>query len=51
MNEAPGESTNGSRADKRVYFPRPDGSRIPFKVYSSPEIYQLKQEQIFRASS
>jgi anthranilate 1,2-dioxygenase large subunit len=48
MNETPGESTNGSMAEKLVYFPRADGSRIPFKVYSSPEIYQLEQERIFR---
>jgi hypothetical protein len=48
MNETPGESINGSMAEKLVYFPRADGSRIPFKVYSSPEIYQLEQERIFR---
>jgi anthranilate 1,2-dioxygenase large subunit len=48
MNETPGESTNGFSSEKLVYFPRVDGSRIPFKVYSSPEIYQLEQERIFR---
>ncbi len=49
MNEVglqPG--SNGMRAEKLVYFPRPDGSRIPYKVFSSPEIYQLEQERIFR---
>jgi anthranilate 1,2-dioxygenase large subunit len=35
-------------AEKLVYFPRADGSRIPYKVYSSPEIYQLEQQRIFR---
>jgi len=39
---------NGSGGEKLVSFPRPDGSRIPYKVYSSPQIYQLEQEQIFR---
>jgi anthranilate 1,2-dioxygenase large subunit len=48
MNDASDQSTKGSRAKKLVYFPRVDGSRIPFKVYSSPEIYQLEQERIFR---
>ena len=49
MNETVAQhDANGSRAEKLVYFPRPDGSRIPYKVYSSPEIYQLEQERIFR---
>jgi anthranilate 1,2-dioxygenase large subunit len=48
MNETSGQSINGSGARKLVYFPRADGSRIPFKVYSSQEIYQLEQERIFR---
>jgi hypothetical protein len=33
---------------KSLYFPRADGSRIPFNVYRSPEIYELEQERIFR---
>ena len=48
MNEASEESTNGSGPEKLVYFPRADGSRIPFKVYSSTEIYQLEQDRIFQ---
>lgn len=48
MNETLGQPTNGSQADKLVYFPRSDGSRIPFKVYSSREIYDLEQARIFR---
>ena len=47
MDQTPYESVNESRANKLVDFPRVDGSRIPFKVYSSPEIYQLEQERIF----
>jgi len=29
-------------------FPRTDGSRVPYSVFSSPEIYALEQERIFR---
>ena len=29
-------------------FPNADGSRVPYAVYSSPEIYALEQERIFR---
>ena len=48
MNRAPGESIHGSQSERLVYFPRADGSRIPFKMYSSPEIYQLEHKRIFR---
>jgi anthranilate 1,2-dioxygenase large subunit len=48
MTETSAQPTDGSGVDKLVYFPRADGSRIPFKVYSSPEIYQLEQQRIFR---
>ena len=44
MNQA----ANSAQAEKLVYFPREDGSRIPYQVYSSPEVYQLEQERIFR---
>jgi anthranilate 1,2-dioxygenase large subunit len=44
MNQA----TNSAQAEKPVCFPRPDGSRIPFEVYSSPDVYRLEQERIFR---
>lgn len=30
------------------WFPQADGSRVPFEIYSSPEIYALEQERIFR---
>jgi len=48
MDEAAPQVTNGSREEKLVYFPRADGSRVPFNVYSSPELCQLEQERIFR---
>jgi anthranilate 1,2-dioxygenase large subunit len=31
-----------------VQFPRTDGSRIPYKVFSSQEVHELEQERIFR---
>ena len=31
-----------------VQFPRTDGSRTPYKVFSSDEVYALEQERIFR---
>jgi anthranilate 1,2-dioxygenase large subunit len=34
--------------EKPAFFPRSDGSRIPYEVYSSAEIYRLEQERIFR---
>jgi anthranilate 1,2-dioxygenase large subunit len=48
MDEIALQQTNGSLTAKPVYFPRADGSRVPFEVYSSPEIYRLEQERIFR---
>lgn len=41
------QSPVATHAEQLVYFPRSDGSRIPYKVYSSPEIYRLEQERIF----
>ena len=49
MNEiTPQKPSPAAPAEKLVYFPRADGSRIPYKSYSSPEIYDLEQERIFR---
>lgn len=31
-----------------VRFPREDGSRVPYKVFSSQEVFDLEQERIFR---
>ena len=31
-----------------VQFPRNDGSRTPYKVFSSQEVYDLEQERIYR---
>lgn len=48
MNDMSPPAAVGKRAEKLVYFPREDGSRIPYKVYSSQEIYDLEQERIYR---
>ncbi|HTY54212.1 MAG TPA: Rieske 2Fe-2S domain-containing protein [Candidatus Binataceae bacterium] len=48
MNELPKPAINGSHNGKPICFPQADGSRIPYEVYSSPEIYALEQERIFR---
>ena len=45
-NASPQNSVT-THAEQSVYFPRSDGSRIPYKVYSSPEVYRLEQERIF----
>ena len=42
------QPANSAQAEKQVCCPREDGSRIPFEVYSSPEVYRLEQERIFR---
>ena len=34
--------------DHGTTFPRRDGSRVPYDVFTSPEIYALEQERIFR---
>lgn len=34
--------------DTLAVFPHTDGSRVPYKVFSSEEIYALEQERIFR---
>lgn len=34
--------------EKLVFFPRADGSRVPYAVFSSQEIYELEQERIYR---
>ena len=47
MNEITTPMTDGSTVTSPDYFPRADGSRISYEIYSSPEIYQLEQERIF----
>jgi anthranilate 1,2-dioxygenase large subunit len=32
-------------------FPNQDGSRVPYKVFNSPEIYALEQERIYRGAT
>ena len=42
------QTANSSQTERLVHFLREDGSRIPYEVYSSPQVYQLEQERIFR---
>lgn len=35
-------------AETLAVFPRADGSRVPYKVFSDSEIYALEQERIYR---
>ncbi|HXV25834.1 MAG TPA: anthranilate 1,2-dioxygenase large subunit AndAc [Alphaproteobacteria bacterium] len=46
MNSADRAATSFEGAGLR--FPRRDGSRVPFSAFSSPEVYALEQERIFR---
>ena len=34
--------------DTLVHFPHADGSRVPYKVFSSQEVYEREQQKIFR---
>lgn len=34
--------------DREVKFPQSDGSRVPYKVFSSQEVYDREQERIYR---
>ncbi len=36
------------KSDRPVYFPQTDGSRIPYRVFSSQEVFDREQERIFR---
>ena len=42
MNQVQRPRPNGSQTEKLVYFPRSDGSCIPYNVYSSQEQAQEK---------
>lgn len=35
-------------AQREVHFPQPDGSQVPYKVFSSQEVYDREQEVIYR---
>jgi len=38
----------GPMPESLAVFPRADGSRVPYKVFSDDEIYALEQERIYR---
>ena len=33
---------------RALSFPQPDGSEVPYRVFSSQEVYEREQERIFR---
>jgi anthranilate 1,2-dioxygenase large subunit len=39
---------SGPRGEPLARFARADGSRVPYGVFTSPEIYEREQERIFR---
>lgn len=45
---APLAAVQAAPGEKLVHFPRADGSRVPYAVFSSQEIYDLEQERIYR---
>src|ERR1700683_3487617 len=47
MVESPLRPLNKLDSDA-VEFPRDDGSRVPYKVFSSQAVYDREQERIFR---
>lgn len=44
------DQTTAERGDtaRTVSFPQPDGSEVPYEVFSSQEVYELEQEKIYR---
>jgi len=42
---------NSMIATPLAVFPHTDGSRVPYKVFSSQEIYDREQEQIYRGTT
>jgi anthranilate 1,2-dioxygenase large subunit len=40
--------SRSNHEDAEVNFPQADGSRVPYKVFSSKEVYEREQEKIFR---
>ena len=36
------------KAQRQVFFPQPDGSNVPYRVFSAQEVYDREQERIFR---
>lgn len=46
MNRPEPAPANSRTANLR--FPRRDGSRVPYAVFSSPDVYALEQERIYR---
>ncbi|WP_338661166.1 anthranilate 1,2-dioxygenase large subunit AndAc [Pararoseomonas sp. SCSIO 73927] len=48
MDQHPHDAAPPPEGAPLASFPREDGSRVPYKVFSSAEIYALEQERIYR---
>lgn len=42
---------SGAAQERLVHFPHQDGSRVPYKVFSSQEVYDREQERIYRGTT
>ncbi|WP_410480147.1 hypothetical protein [Pseudomonas sp. DCA-1] len=40
-----------AHAERTVSFLQPNGSEVPFRVFSSQEVYDREQERIFRGAT
>ncbi|MET0208376.1 MAG: anthranilate 1,2-dioxygenase large subunit AndAc, partial [Burkholderiaceae bacterium] len=45
---APPTPHKARAAEEQVRFPQADGSRVPYAVFSSPEVFEREQERIYR---
>lgn len=44
----PGALQAAQAENRLVHFPQPDGSRVPYAVFSSQEVFEREQERIYR---
>ena len=51
MNVVTRLTPNESHSEKLVSFPGSDDPRIPYDVYSSPEIYNLEEDRILSSNA
>lgn len=44
----PAPADSAAAARRELHFPQPDGSRVPYAVFSSKEVFEREQERIYR---